>query len=695
MKKIAIVTPELAGIYKNGGIGTNCYFRSRFLGKSLNYQVTILYTGECTPGVAQTWREQHGWETLRLEILPPSPAPTNWNMFHQRAMAVHQRLVTESWDEIHFTEYLANGFVCLQAKRSGLAYQNTRLMVTMDSSSLWCREGMRLWSSDPETDTKVDYAEQYCCENADLLVSPSRYLMHWAERKGWRLPPNRVVLPNLCEPLGGADSERIQANSRHLIFFGRLETRKGIGIFCEAVDRLVKAGNAPARADFLGKMGTHDGQPADRYVSQMSARWPGLETRIYPDWDNFAAMEHIRRTGGLAVIASPSDNLPYTVVECIVNQVPFIAANSGGISELADPRVLFVPNAGALSAKIEEFSRLPHDTRFSHPYQLETVRQAWKKFAEAPVETAAPSAIVPPLPKVSVCVPFYNHGSYLPEALASLSRQTYENFEVLVVDDGSTDAGSVAQFERLQQVHLPPRFRFLKQPNGGVGAARNFAAAHATGNLLVFMDADNVAREQMLAVFVKAMQVSGADCATCHYDVFEGANGLPKQSVRTYAPLGQCLEAGWRENIFGDANFIVKKDVFAALEGFNTGRNAVEDWQFLVRLTIRGHKQIVIPESLYWYRFLPDSMIRMADETRVARTILETYREGLSSWPARIIENHLFGPHFHGLSRDTITSNIRTWPGGRKNGRRGKLIRKFQRSCAKRLLELAGLIVRI
>ena len=143
MKKIAIVTPELAGLYKNGGIGTNYFHRARFLRGCLNYEVTILYTGACSPNQARAWREQFGQTGIRLEPLPQLPAAAGWDGLHQVAMAVHERLAAEAWDEIHVPEYLANGFVCIQAKRAGLAYQNTRLVVSMHSSSLWCREGMQ------------------------------------------------------------------------------------------------------------------------------------------------------------------------------------------------------------------------------------------------------------------------------------------------------------------------------------------------------------------------------------------------------------------------------------------------------------------------------------------------------------------------------------------------------------------------
>jgi len=695
MKKIAIVTPELAGLYKNGGIGTNYFFRARFLRSYVNYQVTIFYTGACSPHEAQAWREQYGLTGIRLEILPDLPAGKDWDSLHQMAMMVHQRLAAEAWDEIHLPEYLANGFVCIQAKRAGLAYQNTRLVVSMHSSSLWCREGMQQWSTDPETDVKLDYAEQYCCENADTLISPSRFLMGWAERRGWRLPPEQVWLPHLYETLGDGNPPLAQPNPQHLIFFGRLQTLKGIGIFCEAIGRLSMAGQAPARVEFLGKVGGHEGLPADRYIRQMATHWPGTEIQILSDLDCFGAMQHLRRTGGLAVIASLRDNLPYTVIECILNGVPFIASNVCGIPELADPRVLFAPDARSLAVKIEEFSRVTPATKFIHPYRVETARAAWEKFAATPFVGATTPAVVTGTTKVSVCVPFFNHAEYLPAALASLGQQAYGNFEVIVVDDGSTDAEAREVFAQLQNTYTAPKFRFFQIENGGVGAARNFAAAQATGDWLVFMDADNVAMKRMLTAFALAMQLSGADCATCHFAIFRDAAELQQPPTQTNAPLGQCLEAGWRVNVFGDANFIVTKKTFTALGGFATDRSAVEDWQFLVRLALRGFRQIVIPENLYWYRFLPGSMMRNADEYHFTRTIFETYREGLSSWPARIIENHVFGPFASGnviINNHFILSNRKPTS---NRGRRAKFIKKLQKSCVKRLLELAEFVARL
>ena len=692
MKRIAIVTPELAGLQANGGIGTNYFFRARFLSRWPQTEVTIFFAGHCPAAAAQAWREQFAGTGVRLEIFPEWPAGADWASRHQRAMIVHRRLAAEAWDEIHFPEYLAHGLVCLQARRSGLAHQKTRLVVTMHSSSRWCRETMQAWSLDPETDARLDYAEQYCCEHADTLISPSRHLMNWAERKGWRLPADRQVLPSLYEILDEKKPNPAPLNPQRLIFFGRLETRKGLQIFCEAIGRLAAAGKAPARVDFLGKVGSHDGKPANQYVRAMSSGWQQTATRILTDLDSFAAMKHIRETGGLAVIASLNDNLPYSVIECVVNHVPFIAANTGGIPELADPRVLFAPDAYSLAAKIGNFPAAAGGD-WDHPYKIETVRAAWLRYLRDHQERVDISPPSPP-PTVSVCVSGPDLGRNLTEALASLARQTLAHFEVIIVDDGSTDADSNEHFSRLQTEYASPQFRFFKQPNLGFGAARNFAAAQATGELLVFMDADGGAREQMLEIFANALRISGADCATCHYDVFEAhAPALPPAPVPSCAPLGPCLEIGWRENIFGTHVVAVKRKAFETLGGFATDRNGVENWQFLTRAACQGFRQIVIPESLYWHRQPSVTTRSTVQKLRGARAILDAYQNALTSWPAGVMETRVFGPFLRNVAGQG--PQLDSYLALNENRRRGKFVRKLQRSCARRLLELAAFVARL
>jgi glycosyltransferase involved in cell wall biosynthesis len=91
--------------------------------------------------------------------------------------------------------------------------------------------------------------------------------------------------------------------------------------------------------------------------------------------------------------------------------------------------------------------------------------------------------------RVSVIVPLFNKAKYIERALRSITAQALSDFEVIVVDDGSTDGGA-----RIAESHPDPRFRLIRQPNAGPGAARNHGAAEARAPYLAFLDADDAWR---------------------------------------------------------------------------------------------------------------------------------------------------------------------------------------------------------
>ena len=91
--------------------------------------------------------------------------------------------------------------------------------------------------------------------------------------------------------------------------------------------------------------------------------------------------------------------------------------------------------------------------------------------------------------EISVIVPVYNLENYIELGLESLAAQTFDDFEVLVVDDSSTD-GSLSVIQRFCSRHA--NFTALSRPNGGTGAARNTGLEHATGRFISFMDGDDL-----------------------------------------------------------------------------------------------------------------------------------------------------------------------------------------------------------
>ncbi len=111
-------------------------------------------------------------------------------------------------------------------------------------------------------------------------------------------------------------------------------------------------------------------------------------------------------------------------------------------------------------------------------------------------------------PQVSVIVPVYNVEAYLDECLASVRNQQHRHLEILVVDDGSPD-GSLAIAER--HAAEDPRIRIIRQPNAGLGAARNTGLKHATGAYLTFVDSDDVLPPAAIAVMVGSAERTGSD----------------------------------------------------------------------------------------------------------------------------------------------------------------------------------------
>jgi glycosyltransferase involved in cell wall biosynthesis len=111
--------------------------------------------------------------------------------------------------------------------------------------------------------------------------------------------------------------------------------------------------------------------------------------------------------------------------------------------------------------------------------------------------------------RVSVIVPLYNKGPYVERAMKSILAQTYTDFEVIVVDDGSTDDGATRV-----QILSDPRIRLIHQANAGPGAARNRGIAEAKGELLAFLDADDEWMPDYLETSVDMLDEASAEVAS-------------------------------------------------------------------------------------------------------------------------------------------------------------------------------------
>lgn len=129
-------------------------------------------------------------------------------------------------------------------------------------------------------------------------------------------------------------------------------------------------------------------------------------------------------------------------------------------------------------------------------------------------------------PRVSIVVPLYNKGKFVSRALGSVARQTWRDFEAIVVDDGSTDGSG-----ELAAGYPDRRFRVVRQENAGPGAARNRGIAEAGGELLAFLDADDEWLPEYLEQSVALLDACGPNVATVTSGYIDFPQGISREAM--------------------------------------------------------------------------------------------------------------------------------------------------------------------
>ena len=118
---------------------------------------------------------------------------------------------------------------------------------------------------------------------------------------------------------------------------------------------------------------------------------------------------------------------------------------------------------------------------------------------------------------ISVIIPVYNGEKYLDECLRCVTAQTYTELEIVLIDDGSDDGSPRICDEWAER---DGRVKVIHQENGGVAAARNVGLSAATGELIAFIDSDDLMHKSLLKTLYDAMTEDGADIAVCSFGRF-------------------------------------------------------------------------------------------------------------------------------------------------------------------------------
>jgi glycosyltransferase involved in cell wall biosynthesis len=207
------------------------------------------------------------------------------------------------------------------------------------------------------------------------------------------------------------------------------------------------------------------------------------------------------------------------------------------------------------------------------------------------------------VPKVSVIIPAYNAEKTLLGTIASLQQQTFTDFELIIINDGSTD-GTLALLETLTE----PRLRIYSDANGGLPVARNRGIARATGEYLAFIDADDLWTPDKLADQVQALVDCPEAGVAYSWTAFIDAQNqyLYAKTPKTFT--GQVYTRLLVENfIASGSNILVRRSVAAAVGLFDPSLKSAEDWDYYIRLAAFA-PFVLVPKYQILYRRSPQSM---------------------------------------------------------------------------------------
>lgn len=210
--------------------------------------------------------------------------------------------------------------------------------------------------------------------------------------------------------------------------------------------------------------------------------------------------------------------------------------------------------------------------------------------------------------KLSIIIPTYNEKEVLEDCIESLGAQTYDDFEIIVVDDGSTD-DSKEILENLEKTL--PNFKFFSESHRGAGASRNLAAKHAKGEILVFVDADMTFEKNFLEQLVKPIEEKKA----------KGTFSKEEYVANWKNVWARCwsINENWEERRRHPKNYPDNQPVFRAIlksefdkvGGFTPG-GYNDDWSLSKKL---GYEAQNAPGAIFYHKN-PDNLSEIFDHAR-------------------------------------------------------------------------------
>ncbi|RNI29227.1 glycosyltransferase [Rufibacter latericius] len=584
-------------------------------------------------------------EGVRLIRFNPNQTGASSHLGHVTNISYEFAAIVQSFiaqegapDIIEAQEYLGIAYYLLQFKHLHYPWiKNIPVVITMHSPSFLYMEYNHVQQY-KYPNYWICEMERFCLQAANLIISPSQFMVRELAERFHLTNDNLVIIPNPYEIQDVVLPETEGDQPSEIIFFGKLTFQKGASkllmYFKEMWDNgfnepLFLVGGQDIVYHPEGK--TMGDLIRNKYKTYIEKGLLRLEDRISP-----SQIKSRLAAAKVVIVPSLNDNLPYVVFEMMGLGKVVLASKQGGHFEVIEPGKdgfifdHYSPETFALQLKTilalskEQRIAISENAiqKVKEKYSLKAIYGRKLAVLQNLLNQKGESQTFPFIRKsasgsiplgtpdkeeveglLSIVIPYYNLGAYLDETVTSVLNSTYGQKEIIIVNDGSTDPLSKSILEKYR---TKLGFVVLDKPNQGLASARNAGALYAKGAFLAFLDADDKVAPEY---YTKAINVlenkDNVHFVGAWTQYFEGAKAI----WPTFVPEPPVILF---HNVVNSSALVYKRQSFLK-GGLNDGKmpfQGLEDYDSVLSLVNKGLYGVVLPEPLFHYRVRKSSMIR-------------------------------------------------------------------------------------